>query len=127
MYLYFFVSFLSFAARNNYHTRHLAKILIHMAWCLQESISTSSGAPSLVYVKAVNAVYISSVFLKYFIENEKEDKIEDLYLSVDESEPIPTDITKGNSHIWYISLANDINPGMSSLKTLLLFSYDIFS
>ncbi|BBG92377.1 hypothetical protein Prudu_000099 [Prunus dulcis] len=81
-------------ARNNYHTRHLAKILIHMAWCLQESISTSSGAPSLVYVKAVNAVYISSVFLKYFIENEKGDKIEDLYLSLDESEPIPTDITK---------------------------------
>ncbi|CAB4261590.1 unnamed protein product [Prunus armeniaca] len=65
-----------------------------MAWCLQESISTSSGAPSLVYVKAVNAVYISSVFLKYFIENEKGDKIEDLYLSLDESEPIPTDITK---------------------------------
>ncbi|KAH0994061.1 hypothetical protein GBA52_005544 [Prunus armeniaca] len=81
-------------ARNNYHTRHLAKILIHMARCLQESISTSSGAPSLVYVKAVNAVYISSVFLKYFIENEKGDKIEDLYLSLDESEPIPTDITK---------------------------------
>ncbi|XP_008224241.1 PREDICTED: dymeclin [Prunus mume] len=81
-------------ARNNYHTRHLAKILIHMAWCLQESISTSSGAPSLVYVKAVNAVYISSVFLKYFIENGKGDKIEDLYLSLDESEPIPTDITK---------------------------------
>ncbi|TQD99118.1 hypothetical protein C1H46_015237 [Malus baccata] len=81
-------------AQNNYRTRHLAKILIHMARCLQESISTSSGAPSIVYMKAVNAVYISSIFLKYFIENAKDEKIEELHLSLDESEPMPTDITK---------------------------------
>ncbi|KAB2599699.1 dymeclin-like [Pyrus ussuriensis x Pyrus communis] len=81
-------------AQNNYRTRHLAKILIHMARCLQESISTSSGAPSIVYMKAVNAVYISSVFLKYFIENAKDEKIEELHLSLEESEPMPTDITK---------------------------------
>ncbi|XP_061990157.1 uncharacterized protein LOC133708686 isoform X2 [Rosa rugosa] len=80
-------------AQNNYKTRHLAKLLIHLAWCLQEAISTSGG-PSLVYGKAVNAVYISSVFLKYLIENPKSDKIEELYLSLDESEPMPTDITR---------------------------------
>ncbi|KAL6192223.1 hypothetical protein ACLB2K_038608 [Fragaria x ananassa] len=80
-------------AQNNYKTRHLAKLLIHLAWCLQEAISTS-GAPSLVYGKAVNAVYISSVFLKYLIENPKSDKMEELYLSLDESEPMPTDITR---------------------------------
>ncbi|XP_004296579.1 PREDICTED: dymeclin [Fragaria vesca subsp. vesca] len=80
-------------AQNNYKTRHLAKLLIHLAWCLQEAISTS-GAPSLVYGKAVNAVYISSVFLKYLIENSKSDKMEELYLSLDESEPMPTDITR---------------------------------
>ncbi|KAL6184994.1 hypothetical protein ACLB2K_041129 [Fragaria x ananassa] len=80
-------------AQNNYKTRHLAKLLIHLAWCLQEAISTS-GAPSLVYGKAVNALYISSVFLKYLIENPKSDKMEELYLSLDESEPMPTDITK---------------------------------
>ncbi|KAM5552823.1 hypothetical protein ABKV19_025173 [Rosa sericea] len=80
-------------AQNNYKTRHLAKLLIHLAWCLQEAISTSGG-PSLVYGKAVNAVYISSVFLKYLIENPKSDKIEELYLSLDESELMPTDITR---------------------------------
>ncbi|RXI09744.1 hypothetical protein DVH24_025631 [Malus domestica] len=65
-----------------------------MAWCLQESISTSSSAPCLVYMKAVNAMYISSIFLKYFIENAKDEKIEELHLSLDESEPMPTDISE---------------------------------
>jgi hypothetical protein len=35
---------------------------------LQECVS-NSAAPSEVYAKAVNAVCISSVFLKYLIEN----------------------------------------------------------
>lgn len=87
-----------YAARNNYHTRHLAKILIHLTWCLQESIS-ASGASSIAYGKAVNAVYISSLFLKYLIENAKTVKIEELYLSLDESEPIPTDVPRGNSFL----------------------------
>ncbi|KAH7522247.1 hypothetical protein FEM48_Zijuj07G0118200 [Ziziphus jujuba var. spinosa] len=80
-------------ARNNYKTRHLAKILIHLTWCLQECISTS-GAPSIAYGKALNAVYISSIFLKFLIENAKTDKIEELSLSLDESEPIPTDVPR---------------------------------
>ncbi|KDP40232.1 hypothetical protein JCGZ_02230 [Jatropha curcas] len=80
-------------AQNNHFTRHLAKILIHLAQCLQECIS-SSGAPSPVYMKAVNAVYISSVFLKYSIENTQSNNIEDLYLSLDESEPVPKDFIR---------------------------------
>lgn len=54
---------------------------------MQECISTS-GVPSTVYTKAVNAVYISSVFLKYLIENAKSENIEELHLSLDESEVI---------------------------------------
>ncbi|XP_062169090.1 uncharacterized protein LOC133875099 isoform X1 [Alnus glutinosa] len=77
-------------AQNNQYTRHLAKILIHLSWCLQECVS-AAGAPSNVYEKAVNAVYISSVFLKHLIENAKSDDIEELYLSLDEKEPIPED------------------------------------
>ncbi|XP_059447133.1 uncharacterized protein LOC132178663 [Corylus avellana] len=77
-------------AQNNQYTKHLAKILIHLSWCLQECVS-ASGAPSNVYEKAVNAVYISSVFLKHLIENAKNDDIEELYLSLDEKEPIPKD------------------------------------
>ncbi|XP_038707311.1 dymeclin isoform X1 [Tripterygium wilfordii] len=80
-------------AQNNYSTRHLAKILIHLAWCLQESMSTS-GAPSTVYMKAVNAAYLSSVFLKYLIEHAQGDNI-GLYLSLDENEPVPKIFTRG--------------------------------
>lgn len=75
-------------ARNNQYTRHLAKILIHLSWCLQDCIS-ASGAPSNVYNKAVNAVYISSVFLKHLIESAKSEDLGELYLSLDEKEPLP--------------------------------------
>lgn len=61
---------------------------------MQECIS-SSGALSAVYMKAVNAVYISSVFLKYLIENAQSNNIEEFYLSLDESEPIPEDFRRG--------------------------------
>ncbi|KAG4131584.1 hypothetical protein ERO13_D09G221300v2 [Gossypium hirsutum] len=77
-------------AQNNHHTRHLAKILIHLSWCLQEAVRTS-GAPSVVYLKAINAVYFSSVFLKYIIENSQSDNIEELCLSLLENEPVPKD------------------------------------
>ncbi|PPR90246.1 hypothetical protein GOBAR_AA30442 [Gossypium barbadense] len=69
---------------------HLAKILIHLSWCLQEAVRTS-GAPSVVYLKAINAVYFSSVFLKYIIENSQSDNIEELCLSLLENEPVPKD------------------------------------
>ncbi|KAL3505986.1 hypothetical protein ACH5RR_031368 [Cinchona calisaya] len=75
-------------AQNNCNTRHLAKILIHLALCLQECVS-SSGVPSVALVKALNALYISSVFLRYLIENVKSDDFEELHLSLDASEAIP--------------------------------------
>ncbi|XP_039130514.1 dymeclin [Dioscorea cayenensis subsp. rotundata] len=81
-------------AQNNHHTRHLGKVLIHLVLCLQDSMS-SSTASSASYKKAVNATYISSVFLKYIIENSKSEKFEDLCLSFDEDTKIhatsPTD------------------------------------
>ncbi|KGN56942.1 dymeclin [Cucumis sativus] len=77
-------------ATNNYRTRHLAKILTHMAWCLQECI-TNSGTSSLTYEKAINAVYISSVFLKHLIENTKSGRIEELYLSLNDNESASKD------------------------------------
>ncbi|KAJ4954787.1 hypothetical protein NE237_011570 [Protea cynaroides] len=74
-------------AQNIYHTRHLAKILIHLVRCLQESMSTSvPDGPSVVHIKAANAACLSSIFLKYLIENSKGDNFEELCLSLDEGE-----------------------------------------
>uniref|UniRef100_A0A1J3GUI3 Dymeclin n=1 Tax=Noccaea caerulescens TaxID=107243 RepID=A0A1J3GUI3_NOCCA len=75
-------------AQSNGYTRHLAKLLIHLSWCLQELLQPSD-AQSSIYKKAVNATYISSVFLKHLIENGKSDSLEELHLSLDESEPVP--------------------------------------
>uniref|UniRef100_A0A1J3FLB1 Dymeclin n=1 Tax=Noccaea caerulescens TaxID=107243 RepID=A0A1J3FLB1_NOCCA len=75
-------------AQSNGYTRHLAKLLIHLSWCLQELLQPSD-AQSSIYKKAVNATYISSVFLKHLIENGKSDSLEELHLSLDESEPLP--------------------------------------
>nr|CAD1828048.1 unnamed protein product [Ananas comosus var. bracteatus] len=72
-------------AQNNYHTKHLAKILIHMVWCLQDAMSASAES-STAYRKAVNASYISSIFLKFIIENAKSDNLEELCLDIDKDE-----------------------------------------
>ncbi|XP_027365717.1 dymeclin isoform X2 [Abrus precatorius] len=77
-------------AKNSCHTRHLAKILFHLACYLQESMSTSGASP-LVYEKAVNAGYISSVFLKHLIESVQGDNIQ-LYLSLDDNEAAQKDV-----------------------------------
>ncbi|KAJ6846630.1 dymeclin isoform X2 [Iris pallida] len=82
--------------KNNYHTRHLAKILIHMVWCLQDCMSASSES-SMIYTKAVNATFISSVFLKFAIENSKSVKFEELSLSLDEAEEGQDVIPSGQS------------------------------
>uniref|UniRef100_A0A7N0ZW86 Dymeclin n=1 Tax=Kalanchoe fedtschenkoi TaxID=63787 RepID=A0A7N0ZW86_KALFE len=79
-------------AKNNYYTRHLTKILIHLALCLQESISNSGSSASL-NVKSLNAVYLSRVFLKYWIEHAKNEMTEELYLSLDENEAIPNKLS----------------------------------
>ncbi|XAR57285.1 hypothetical protein NMG60_11025365 [Bertholletia excelsa] len=80
-------------AQNNCYTRHLAKILVHLGWCLQECVSTSTVTPS-AFLKAFNATYISSVFLKYLIEDAKSDTFEELYLSIDESEVVPDSFSR---------------------------------
>ncbi|XP_011073465.1 dymeclin isoform X2 [Sesamum indicum] len=81
-------------AINNCNTRHLAKILIHLAWCLQECVS-ASGVASPAISKALNALFLLSVFLKYLIENAKSDNFEELCLSIDESEPMPNNFSRG--------------------------------
>lgn len=92
---YFICFCCAYAAQNNYQTRHLAKILIHLVWCLQDSVSISAGSPA-VYRKAVNAAYISSVFLKFMIENAKGDKFEELCLDLDKDEKGKHDLPIGN-------------------------------
>lgn len=92
------MTLLSFAAQSNGNTRHLAKLLIHLSWCLQELLQASSSdddddAHSSLYKKALNATYISSLFLKHLIENGKS---EELHLSLDETEPVPHGFVMGN-------------------------------
>uniref|UniRef100_A0A0E0JPB7 Dymeclin n=1 Tax=Oryza punctata TaxID=4537 RepID=A0A0E0JPB7_ORYPU len=72
-------------AQNNYHTKHLAKILIHLVWCLQECMAESSVSHA-AYRKAINAAYISSIFLKFIIENAKTDNWQELSLEIDKDE-----------------------------------------
>ena len=91
LFLFFFHN--CFAAKNNCHTRHLAKILFHLACCLQESMS-SSGASPLVYEKAFNAVYISSIFLKHLIESDQGENIQ-LYPSLEDNEDVQKDVLRG--------------------------------
>ncbi|ERN01512.1 dymeclin [Amborella trichopoda] len=83
-------------AQNNYYTRHLAKILIHLVWCLQE-LASAAAVPSILYAKAVNAAHLSSIFLKYLIENAKSDNFDELHLCLDESEAAPSEIPKGQN------------------------------
>lgn len=85
---------LNCTAQNNCFTRHLAKILIHLAWCLQALVGTS-GVQSESLTKAVNALHISTVFLQYLIENAKGNSNEGLYLSMDESESLPDSFPRG--------------------------------
>ncbi|CAL1411269.1 unnamed protein product [Linum trigynum] len=113
-------------ARNNSCTRHLAKILIHLAQCLQECMSVS-GAPSSTYVKASNAAYISSVFLKHLIENAQSNSVEELYLSLNDSEPIPPNFVIDqnvenlvmHNVLKFIGLV-DVSPNTSGLHQELL-------
>lgn len=98
-----FLCLLSFAAQSNGNTRHLAKLLIHLSWCLQELLQAYSSddddddAHSSLYKKALNATYISSLFLKHLIENGKS---EELHLSLDESEPVPHGFVMGNYSLY---------------------------
>ncbi|KAK1395267.1 Dymeclin [Heracleum sosnowskyi] len=88
-------------AQNNCFTRHLAKILIHLAWCLQALVGTS-GVQSEALTKAVNALHISSVFLQYLIENAKGNTNEELYLSMDDSESLPDNFPRDQSIAHFV-------------------------
>lgn len=57
-----------------------------------------SGVPPVVYEKAVNAVYMTSIFLKHLIENVEGDDLE-LHLLLDENESISKDILGGTLHL----------------------------
>lgn len=82
------------AAINNSDTRHLAKILIHLTWCLEECVA-ASGVESPAFSRALNALLLSSTFMKNLIESATSDNFEELYLSLDETEPIPDKFSKG--------------------------------
>ncbi|XP_048497320.1 uncharacterized protein LOC104906681 isoform X2 [Beta vulgaris subsp. vulgaris] len=82
-------------AQNNYCTRHLEKLLIHLAYCLQDCI-LGSGAPSITFTKALNAAYLSSVCLAHTIENSKTGTFEELYLVLDDNE-VPSGFRKDQS------------------------------
>ncbi|CAN0857188.1 DYM [Linum grandiflorum] len=108
-------------AQNNSCTRHLAKILIHLAQCLQECISVS-GTPSSTYLKASNAAYISSVFLKHLFERAESNNVEELYLSLNESEPVPQDfvIDQNLEHLVMTNVLKFISLVDVSPKTYVL-------
>ncbi|XP_057771541.1 uncharacterized protein LOC130991379 isoform X2 [Salvia miltiorrhiza] len=113
-------------AMNNCKTRHLTKILINLAWCLQECVS-ASDMESPAFSKALNALFISSVFLKYLIENTRTDNFEELYLSLDETDPVPNNFSKGHhvgSFIMFSALnfisKVDVSPGTYHLHWQLL-------
>lgn len=107
---------LNCAAQNNCVTRHLAKILIHLGWCLHELVS-SSGGPSVVLNKAVNALHISSVFLKHLIENSKGNIYEELCLSVDGVEELPDSFPRGN---YTVMVLNSLFFNMKNSKLFLI-------
>ncbi|XP_051129403.1 uncharacterized protein LOC127250263 isoform X2 [Andrographis paniculata] len=94
-------------AMNNYKTRHLAKSLIHLSWCLQECVSASAVAHP-AFSKSRNALYQLSVFLKYLIENGTSDNFDELCLSLDDTEPIPSNFSKGES-IERLVMCNVLN------------------
>ena len=68
------------------------KLLLHFAICLQDCMS--SDAPSITYTKALNATYLSSIFLTHLIENSKTGSIEELNLALNDSE-LPSRFPKG--------------------------------
>lgn len=108
-------------AQNNHFTRHLTKVLIHLSWCLEECISTPE-VPSRAIMKALNAVYISSILLKYLIENAKSDNFEDLYLSLDQSEALATNFSTEQNveHMVMHSVLNFLSKVDVSTNTYLL-------
>ncbi|CAF1929992.1 hypothetical protein Bca4012_072748 [Brassica carinata] len=82
-------------AQNNGYSRHLAKLLIHLSGYLQELLQASDDDQASIYKKAVNTMYIASVFLKHLIENGKSDRLEEVRLSLDKSKTVPHGFVMG--------------------------------
>ena len=83
------------SALNSRFTGHLAKLLLHSAWSLQE---VSSDAPTSVmtFLKATNAIRFSSVFLKHLIEHTTYGQLMAcLSLSLNEKEAQASGLSKG--------------------------------
>lgn len=76
----------------------MAKILIHLVWSL-EAISKNGSSSSIesLYTKSFNATHMSSIFLKYLIENTKTNKFEELCLSLHDNE-MTNFLPKGNCY-----------------------------
>ncbi|KAF2563567.1 hypothetical protein F2Q70_00016519 [Brassica cretica] len=68
---------------------------VHQACELFELLQASDDDQASIYKKAVNAMYIASVFLKHLIENGKSDSLEELHLFLDESNPVPHGFVMG--------------------------------
>lgn len=85
--------------QNSIFTCHLAKLLLHLAWSLQE-ISRGTPAAHVSGLKATNAVRFSSVFLKHLIEHGSTDQlISCISLSLSEKEAKATGLSKGNQNV----------------------------
>ncbi|XP_047317514.1 dymeclin isoform X2 [Impatiens glandulifera] len=121
-------------AHNNIYTRHLAKILIHLAWSLQECVSTSDAPPS-TFLKAINAASLSSIFLKYMIETANSCTFEELYMSLDENEAKAGNFSQDHdiAHLVMGTVLNyigkvDVSPNTYQLhQQLLVFLLTAFS
>ncbi|VFQ69516.1 unnamed protein product [Cuscuta campestris] len=108
-------------AKNNCNTRHLAKCLVHLSWCLQECVS-ASDVQSLSFMKALNAAYISSIFMKYLIENTSSDNFEELYISLNESKEMPHNLSPDEriEHLTVNSIFSFLGNADVSMDSFLL-------
>ncbi|MCO5600246.1 hypothetical protein L7F22_054356 [Adiantum nelumboides] len=106
------------AAQNSIFTGHLSKLLLHLAWSLQEVLCAAPPA-NVSVLKATNAVRFSNVFLKYLIEKGSSDQlISCISLCLSEKEAKATGLSKGNQNVvgfliaaMFFFIGNlDVNP-----------------
>ncbi|MCO5571541.1 hypothetical protein L7F22_025284 [Adiantum nelumboides] len=104
--------------QNSKSTGHLAKLLVHLGWSLQE-VSDSSTDVQLKFARTTNAVRFSSVFLKYAIEHLTKEELKScLALSLNDQEAVFSGLKKGNqdvaSSVVFAMLSfianSDVNP-----------------
>ncbi|MCO5572356.1 hypothetical protein L7F22_026109 [Adiantum nelumboides] len=86
-------------SRNSIFTGHLSKLLLHLAWSLQEVLCAAPPA-NVSFLKATNAIRFSSVFLKHLIEKGSSDQlISCISLCLSEKEAKATGLSKGNQNV----------------------------